>query len=255
MQYQISSSLSLAALGTVFVLFFIQIAGAQVMSSPSYQLQQDSANSGGGLSSSNIYIQESTVGEVGTGPSESAEFKLQAGYQQLGAVTISLSTPDNVIMSGNIGGVTGGTSNGSTTVTVTTDSPAGYQLTIEAENDPAMWRTDMSESIADYVPSGVPDFVFDTQSNDAHFGYSPTGVDTASEFLDNTSACGVGSANTDLACWDGLTTSAVVISEGSSSNQPSGAITTINFRVGLGGGVVVSEGVYIATTTLTAIPL
>jgi hypothetical protein len=48
-------------------------------------------------------------------------------------------------------------------------------------------------TIANYVPSvGSPDFVFTTTVTQAHFAFSPEGVDVASRFRDNGSLCGVG---------------------------------------------------------------
>ena len=59
-----------------------------------------------------------------------------------------------------------------------------------------------------------------------------------------------------LRCWNGLSTAADVVAESTSANQPSGATTTLHFKVGIdSGAAAVTEGVYTATTTLTAIPL
>jgi hypothetical protein len=138
-------------------------------------------------------------------------------------------------------------------VMVVTDSAAGYQLLIAAEGSPAMQKG--AYSIADYVPVGVPDFNFALGASDAHFGYTPEGVNVVQRFLDDSIDCGVGSGNTILKCWDGLSTSDVVIAQSAGANQPNGATTTINFRVGVGGSVIQSPGVYTATTTLTALPL
>ena len=231
-----------------------QTLSAQVRSSGSYQLQSDSLNFGGGLSSSTNYVQESTIGEVATGESSSSNYTLKAGYQQMQSVYLALSAAADVTMS-SLAGVGGGTANGSTTVTVTTDGPAGYQLTIEAENSPALQSS--SETISDYTPAAAePDFTFMTAAADAHFGYSPTGVDVVDRFLDNgVDTCDTGSTNTNLACWDGLSTTAETVASATGANQPNGATTTINFRVGLGSSVVQEDGVYVATTTLTAIAL
>lgn len=248
-------SFFIALLLTVGIVWLSDIGFAQVRTSSNYQIQSDSVNVGGGFSSSTNYLQESTVGEIATGPSDSSNYSLRAGYQQMQEVFISLSVPTDVTMSPNLPGITGGTSNGSTTVTVTTDSPAGYQLTIQAENSPAMLRDGGSETIADYDDGGTPDFSFLTSGSEAHLGYSPTGVDIVQFFLDDGGSCNTGALNTDLACWDGLTTSAVAISRGSSANHPSGATTTVNFRIGIGSSAGVAAGLYTATTTLTALPL
>lgn len=229
------------------------IGFAQVRNSANYQLQSDSINIGGGFSSSTSYIQESTLGEVATGPSDSSGYSLRAGYQQMQEVFLSLTTEGNVTMAPDLPGLTGGTSNGSTTLTVMTDSPSGYRLTIQSENDPAMQSG--ANTITDYDAGAEPDFSFVVAGSGAHFGFSPQGVDVVQEFLDDGGLCNIGTLNTNLACWDGLSTVARSISQGSGSNHPLGATTTINFRVGIGSGAGVPAGVYIATTTVTALPL
>ncbi|MCA9363845.1 hypothetical protein KC727_01340 [Candidatus Kaiserbacteria bacterium] len=227
---------------------------AQVMQSASYQIQSDSINVGGGLSSSSNFELESTAGELATGESSSSNYELKAGYQQMQEVFLALTGATAVSLSPTLPGVTGGTANGSTTVTVITDSPSGYQLTIKAEGSPAMQKG--ADTIADYTPSGDPDFTFTTGATDSHFGYSPEGVDVVQRFLDNgTDTCNTGSAETAGACWDGLTTSAVAIASNTDANHPLGATTTVTFRVGIGGSVLQPPGTYTATTTLTALPL
>ncbi len=227
---------------------------AQVMQSSNYRIENDSVNVGGGFASSTSYSLESTNGEVGTGDLSSTNYAVRSGYQQMTNRFISMTTPSPVTMAPSIQGITGGTANGSTTVTVTTDSAAGYTLTISASQSPAL--TKGGDSIADYVPGGVPDFSFTTGASDSHFGYSPSGVDTASRFKDNgTDTCNTGSNETALACWDGLDTVAETIANRTSANTPSGSTTTVHFRVGVGGGVVQTAGVYTATTTLTAMSL
>jgi hypothetical protein len=168
-------------------------------------------------------------------------------------VYISITTPSTITMSPNLDGITGGTSNGSTTVTVTTDSPSGYSLSIESANNPAMQNG--AANIPDYNHGADADYSFLVNSSAASFGFSPSSVDVVQEFKDNTSLCGVGSLDTPLACWAGLSTTALPISEGIGSNHPSGATTTIYFRVGVGSGAGVLSGIYTATTTLTALPL
>lgn len=240
-------------LTTLFVSLLV-ITSAEVRTSPSYVLESDSINFGGGLSSSTNYTLESTAGEIATGESTSTSYALKAGYQQMQSVFLSITTPADVIMTPSIGGITGGTANGSTSVTVLTDSPAGYELTIQAAGSPAMQKG--VDSIADYVPAsvGVPDYAFTTGATEAFFGFSPEGSDIVVDFKDNGASCGIGSGDTALACWLGLSTVPRVIAEGG-ANQPDGEITTLRFRVELGGSIVKPEGEYVATTTLTALPL
>lgn len=238
---------------TLLLIGILSISEAQVRTSTNYQLQSDSINFGGGLSTSTNYELESTAGEISTGEATSSSYKLKAGYQQMQEVFISISAVSSVVMSPDIGGITGGTANGTTSVVVMTDSPSGYQLTISASNNPAMQNG--VNTIADYVPVGAdPDISFITTANDVHFGFSPEGTDVTSRWLNNTSACNIGTNSTALKCWDGLSVTDKMVAQGS-SNQPSGATTTLHFRVGSGGGIPVIAGDYFATTTLTALPI
>lgn len=238
----------------VMALASFSLSHAQVRTSSNYQLHSDSINVGGGLSSSTNYVQENTVGEVATGRSSSTNYSLQAGYQQMQEVFLGLSGGADVVMSPDLPGITGGTSNGSTSVTVVTDNPAGYQLTIQAGNSPAMQRADFV-SIADYTPAGVADFAFAVPAGAAEFGFSPEGPDVAAAFLDNGAVCGTGSTDTAAACWAGLSTAAVEIARGTGANHPLGASTTVQFQVGISSGAAVEAGLYTATTTITALPL
>lgn len=250
----IAISSFVALMLTPLVLFGLETSSAQVMQSTHYRIESDSVNFGGGLSSSTNYALESTGGEIATGESSSATYALKAGYQQMVTRFISLSTPSSVTMSPSIVGITGGTSNGSTSVTVITDSAAGYSLSINAGASPAMVKG--SDSISDYVVSGDPDYTFTTATDDAHFGYSPSGVDVVARFKDDgVSACNTGSSETALACWDGLSTTGETIARRTSANTPNGSTTTVYFRVGIGSGVNQPAGIYTATTTLTAVSL
>lgn len=239
---------------TIFLLLITQVSFAQVRSSTNYQLQSDSINVGGGLASSTNYTQESTVGEVATGVGTSANYELRAGYQQMQEVFISISASGDVNLSPQVTGLNGGTANGSTTVTVITDSPAGYSLTLKSSDNPAMRIG--SSTIADYNEGADPDFSFAVSSGQAFFGFSPSSVDVTAAFSDNGSLCNTGSLNTPQACWAGLSsTTGDVIALDNSPNHPSGATTTIYFRVGVGSGASIVAGTYTATTTLTALPL
>lgn len=244
-----------ALLLTVAILSGLGVAGAQVRESTNYRIESDSINFGGGLSSSTNYVLESTAGEIATGESGSTNFNLRAGYQQMVTTFLSMTAPSPVTMAPSIPGITGGTGNGSTTVTVTTDSSAGYQVTISASESPSMTKD--ADNIPDYVPTGSdPDYTFRTGAGEAHFGYSPSGTDVATRFKDDgISACGAGSLETDLVCWDGLDTAPETIVQRTSANTPNGSTTTVNFRVWIGGGVNQTAGTYTATTTLTALSL
>ncbi len=231
------------------------MVSAQVMQSTSYRIQDDSINVGGGFATSASYRLEDTAGEVGTGEGTSTSYTLRAGYQQMHeAPYLALSSAADVTMSPSLGGVTGGESNGSTVLTATTDSYAGYQMTITASTSPAMQS--LSDAISDYVPVGaVPDFTFTTDAGEAHLAFSPEGTDIASRYKDDGGACNIGSGDTTLRCWEGLSTTPMVIASRSSANHPSGTATTIRFKVGLSPTAAQPNGIYTATTTVTLISL
>jgi hypothetical protein len=227
---------------------------AQVMQSGNYTMQSDSINFGGGLSSSTNYVQESTAGEIASGDSQSSNYQLRAGYQQMQEVYLSLSATSDISLTPVISGVFGGTSNGSTTLTVLTDSPSGYALTIEASGSPAMVGPG-GATIADYVPVGNPDYSFILAPTASRFAFTPEGVDVVGRFKDNGSLCNVGALNSAETCWDGLSTTPQSIAQRTSPNHPVGSTTTVRFRVGVGSSAGQTPGLYSATTTLTALPL
>lgn len=248
------ASVGESVLLTVLGCSLVVVGHAQVRTSTNYQLESDSVNFGGGLSSSTSYTLESTGGEVATGDSDSSSYSLRAGYQQMHEIYLSMTAPANVTLTPNIGGITGGTANGSTSVVVLTDNRAGYALTFVASSSPAMQKG--GDTIADYVPVAEPnpDLSFITGSADAHFGFSPYGDDVVVRYQNNGSLCNVSGSSTPLSCWDGASTTPLTIAEGG-ANHPGGATTTLYFRVGIGGTIGVPAGEYVATTTLTALPL
>ncbi len=224
------------------------------MSSTNYSLQSDSVNISGVDSSSTNYRVADTVGEVGTGLTSSTNYSLYGGYQQMQEVFLSISAVSDVTMSPSLGGTSGGTANGAMAVTVTTDDPAGYTLSISASTSPAM--TSGANSIADYTPAGaVPDFDFTVAATDSEFGFTPEGTDIAARYKDNGSACNTGASDTVNQCWDPLTTSLRTIAGRTSGNHPSGTATTVKFRLISGASHVQANGTYRATSTVTALAL
>lgn len=238
----------------LLALVYANIAAAQVMTSTNYSIQSDSLNAGGGLSTSTNYSIESTAGEIATGYSSSTNYNLHAGYQQMDSVFLSISAPSNVTLAPAIPSVGGGTADGSTSVTVTTDSAAGYQLTIQAAASPAL--ASGSGSFADYAPAGAdPDFGFTVAAASSAFGFSPEGSDIASTFKDDGAACNAGASDTADSCWAGLGTAGQLIAERSNSNMPAGTATVLKFRAESGAAHTQAAGTYSAVTTLTAIAL
>jgi hypothetical protein len=251
------SALSLTVL--LFFLFsfltLVDDAHGQAMTSSHYKMQSDSVNFGGGRSSSGSYAIEDTAGEIATGISSSAHYIMGAGYQQMQVVYLSVTSAASVVMSPALGGLSGGTSNGSTSFIVTTDDPAGYAATIQASSSPALKSA--TDSFADYVPAGTaPDYAFNNAATASSFSFSPEGVDIDGRYENNASnVCGTGSLDTADACWDGLSTSPRTILARTSDNTPNGTITTLKFRAASGTSHIQTNGTYMATTTVTVIAL
>jgi len=243
------------------VLFFLSFAYsglAYIASSTNYRIQSDSINIGGTRQTSTNYISEDTIGEIATGDSTSTSYKLKAGYQQMQETYIAISvSPDEVVMSPNIGGITGGQSSGSTTATVTTDSASGYSLSVRSSASPALATS--SYSFADYMPAvaGTPDYNWSILSSTSSFGFTPYGSDTVTKYRHNfvaPLACnqfgGTADANT---CWYGFSTSNEAIASSYSSNHPTGTQTTVELKAESGIQNVQEQGIYEATITSTAL--
>lgn len=233
-------------------------AGAQ-MSGAIYKIDSDSINSGGAdYSAFGNFQLADTVGEIAIGESTSTNYQIGAGYRQMeeGSISMSISMED-LILNPDLGGVSGGVSDGSTNVVITTDNPAGYHLYLQSEDSPAM-RSLENATINDYTPAGVvPDFNFNLPLGQAVFAFTPEGEDVDDRYRDNgVNACGVENGSvTASRCWDGLSTSTRTVAWRGFSTPQTGATTTLRFSVGIGANTVQLEGSYWATTTVTAIAL
>lgn len=229
---------------------------AQVMSSSNYSIERDSVNFGGAQGSSASYGVEDTLGEVGTGDSSSTNYRLRAGYQQMDAETfITMSAAADVTMSPTLGGLTGGSSNGSTATTIETNNSAGYELYIKASTSPAMQGNTQGDFIDNFT-IGAPQFFFVAASTQALFGFTPEGLDVAPDYLDDGGGtCSTGSSETADRCWSGVPTTNELIATRASSNSPGGTVTTLKFRIALGSSTFTVEDTYTATATLTALTI
>lgn len=170
------------------------------------------------------------------------------------------TTASDVTMTPSLGGITGGTSNGTTTVVVLTNDSSGYTMTVTASSSPAMVGDVSGSTIADYTPAapGVPDYTYSVPTS-AEFGYTvsaSTTSDLAQKFKDNGSnTCNTGSADTGGAasCWYGLSTTATSTIVRSTPTSASGSTSSMIFKLTINSGTGVTEDTYKATTTLTAV--
>lgn len=226
---------------------------AETMQSGTYKIISDTVNFGGKDSTSPNFKLNETLGEIGTGLSNSTNYKLFAGFWQMQGSFISISTPSDLALT-PIGGLNGEASEGTLSWLVTTDSYAGYSMSIESVTSPAL--TSAVDSFADYTPAGVdPDYNFSIASTTSAFGFSPEGVDTGTRFKDNGVACNVGTGEVSAKCWDGLSTSPKTIAVRTTGNQPTGSTVTVRFRAESGADHIQTSGSYSAPIIVTAITL
>jgi hypothetical protein len=195
---------------------------------------------------------------VGYGATATSQFTIS---QVVTSEIAFATTASNVIMAPTLGGITGGTSNGATSVSVKTNNLTGYNMTIQASSSLGMQGT---ASTTNYIPAyisavnGVPDYVFAAQTNTAAFGYAvnaTTSTDVAQLFRSAGSGpCNTGTVTSSSACWLAATTTAVQIINRSLPTPSTGATTTLSFRVVIGANPspIIPNDTYVATTTLTA---
>lgn len=229
---------------------------AYIMQSSNYRLERDSLNVGGlDSSTSTNYQMKDTIGETATGLSESASYRMHAGYRQMEGGIISLTVPASLTLSPTLDNLNGGTASGSSNFAVTCSVIAGYSLTIKASDVPAMQSA--SDSFQDYTPvtGGVPDYDWNLRGAQSEFGFSVYNADGSqvSLFKNNGADCNTGSTVTDEVCWYGLSGSNLEIANRSS--QTSGAETTkVNWQAEIDSGVgVQTAGNYTATVIVTAV--
>jgi hypothetical protein len=226
---------------------------AEVMGSTKYKIQSDSVNLGGMDSGSSQYGLKDTLGEIATGESNSDNYFMHAGYWQMQENYLSISNPDDLVLT-PIGGLSYQASEGTLSWLVKTDSPSGYELSINATTSPAMQSA--FDHFDDYTPAGsVPDYNFISPTDTSYFGFSPEGTDVAPLYLDNDFVCGTGFNETSGKCWDGLSTTPKIIAVSSTSNHPSGSSVIARFRAETGENHVQSAGEYNVIIEVTAVSL
>lgn len=183
--------------------------------------------------------------------------------QQITSEISFKTAPNDVVMTPSLQGITGGNSFGTSTVAITTNSPAGYVMTIAFATGTAMQGENIASDINNYTPtaSGTPDFNFSVPAGSAEFGYTIDSVTTPGDiharFKDSGAACNTGSGTLVGKCWYGNenATSPVTLISRTSATPGTGATSTIVFRVGVGVTPVpaLQTGFYTATATLTAL--
>lgn len=225
---------------------------AVVMSSTNYQIANDSINFAGGLSTSTSYNSESSVGEIGTGPSASATYTNLGGYQQMETSWVSLSVPASASLTPGINIVGGGIASTSVEFLVGTNNSSGYTMQMKANTAPALKGATVD--FADYTTGGaIPDYAWSVANADAEFGFTPEGTDIIDRFRDNGAICNqVAGADISNACWDPASTTYATIAQSIAPNYPILATTTLKFRAEAGSATTIPIGSYTAGMIVTA---
>jgi hypothetical protein len=163
---------------------------------------------------------------------------------------------NNVTMSPSIPGITGGTSNGSTTFAVNTNNPDGYTVEIEFANATSAMRfTGGPGNIPNFGGTVQTNFEPNVPANAARFGFTIAGPNVDTRFLDNGGVCNdPGGASTTNTCWwlGDTTGGTVIVDSDATANAEQ---HTLYFRVHVNANPSPSLelGTYVATATLTAI--
>lgn len=225
---------------------------AYVMSSTNYQIERDSINFGGGLSTSSSYTNESTLGEIGTGYLTSASYVVKAGYQQMESSWISLSVPPNASLKPDINASMGGLASTSVDLLINTNNGSGYTMQMKAGTNPALKGATFD--FDNYtIAGGTPDYAWSVDSAVAEFGFTPEGNNIINRYRDNGISCnqpaGFDSSDT---CWDAPTTTYATIAQSIAPNYPTGTVTTLKFRAEAGSTSLIDIGSYLADMIITA---
>ncbi|MCX6780337.1 MAG: hypothetical protein NT034_04145 [Candidatus Magasanikbacteria bacterium] len=165
---------------------------------------------------------------------------------------ISLTCPDTAVSmssSGQIAGISGGESFGSTVCSVVTNNAAGYSLKVHASTAPALQKG-VSVYFDDHIVT--PSFNFVSSTASSTFGFSVSSTDAVTAFKNDGSSCGAGSGSSYFRCYRGFNgTSDVEIANGSAVTA--GTSSTIAFRAVVGSSKHQETGSYSSTVTVTAL--
>jgi len=182
--------------------------------------------------------------------------------QNITAEIAFLTEAADVVMNQAIaGGLTGGSSLGTTTFNVTSNNATGYRVTLAFSSTTAMNSTSSPHlHIDNYIPTDTPsDYTMSVGDGESGFAYSvysaTTPLAVPATFEHSGGDCS-GSGTVNLgACWYNKAdaTSAEDIINTNAPTAGTGATTSILFQVQLGTNSGVSTGWYVATGTLTAV--
>lgn len=194
---------------------------------------------------------------------DAATFSPQSGtitVNQVVSAEISITLTATVSMSPAISGISGGTGDGSATMTVITNNTNGFSMAVKADYSPAMTLGGANSAVpsfADYTKAGTPpDFAWSVAAADSEFGFTvepETPANAVAAFLDNgTDTCGIGAAQTVNACWAPFTTTDYTVINRSAPTDNGGEAEVLKFKAQSGANHFQQQGTYTATITVTA---
>lgn len=195
----------------IALLLTLPLPALGLMSSTNYTIFADSVDAGGSYSSGGAYGLEDTLGESATDVIDGSTYTIRGGYQAMDWDFISLTISSSSLDLGlaNVSQV----NQASTTATVTTESPEGYDLTVS--NVTGTHLTDVADGA---VTAGSEEY-----------GVAVSGANAS---FDNDRGLAIG------------------LSVASSTIAATAAATVLTFKAAISG--VTTFGIYTQTITLTA---
>ncbi len=163
---------------------------------------------------------------------------------------ISLTCPTATSL-GSLSGLTGGAASNTSSCNVKTNDSAGYSLTVNATNTPALISG--SNTISDH-PSTTPQYTWALNSTaSSTFGFAVSSTDAVAAFKNDGSACNTGSTIDNTHCFRGFVGSTPIsVASKNSATNGAGVDTVLNFKAEIGTTAVQPSGTYTATIVVTA---
>lgn len=175
--------------------------------------------------------------------------------QQVTAEIALTAASSAITMSPAIAGLTGGTGNGETVITVITNNNTGYTVTVQATTTPGKLAAMNGETQGGYIhdyDSATPQTWEDNSSGGtSQYGFGITNGTLSS----SNGASGFGTCSAADACFaKAPTTTAITVVNVSSETPITGNTFTLKFRVQVpaNSNPLLPEDYYTATTTVTA---
>ncbi|MFA6424300.1 MAG: hypothetical protein WCV83_03250 [Candidatus Magasanikbacteria bacterium] len=199
-----------------------------------------------------LFFEADLVGAVdqtaSTTPTSTLSFDVQVSV----GAELSLTCPLGTKNMGSISGLSGGTANITADCGVRTNAE-GYDLYIKASTTPAMIHTTNPSYVFSDYRSSTPEYIWGNNTASSSFGYAVSSTDVKSAFLNNSSACGLGSNISYEKCFVALSTTNRQIASREVSTGVTTITTTINFKAEVAVGNGQSFGTYSAGIVVTAV--